>query len=384
MQPQDSATIGDFYASVPVFTRFEEITDAELYVPLPEDWVLGLADVKSSTAAIARGGYKSVNMAGASVVAAVGNALGTHDFPFVFGGDGASFALPPQHAALALAALAACIAYAQEELGMSLRAALVPVSAVRAAGLDVRVARFAPSPDVRYAMFSGGGLAWAEQEMKRGGFTVEPAPPGTRPDLTGLSCRFEKVPSARGTILSLLVVPASRGASPEFWHLIESLLALTADTREAGRPVARSSLFVRWPPTGLELEARARHKPWRPLWVDRIEVALRTLFSFLVFRFRIHLGRFSPVTYYGELVENSDFRKYDDALRMTLDCTERFADEIGGLLADAARRGIARYGLHRQSDALVTCITPTMYGNHFHFVDGAAGGYAIAALGLKA
>jgi hypothetical protein len=384
MQLHDSATIGDFYASVPVFTRFEEITDAELYVPLPADWVLGLADVASSTAAIARGGYKSVNMAGASVVAAVGNALGTHDFPFVFGGDGASFALPPQQAALARGALSACIVYAQEELGMSLRAALVPVSAVRAAGLDVRVARFTPSPDVRYAMFSGGGLAWAEKEMKRGGFTVEPAPRGTRPDLTGLSCRFEKVPSARGTILSLLVVPATLGASPEFWHLIESLLALTADTREAGRPVARSSLFVRWPPTGLELEARARHKPWRPLWVDRIEVALRTLFSFLVFRFRIHLGRFSPVTYYGELVENSDFRKYDDALRMTLDCTERFADEIGALLADAARRGIARYGLHRQSDALVTCITPTMYGNHFHFVDGAAGGYAIAALGLKA
>jgi hypothetical protein len=384
MQLQASESVGEFYASVPVFTRFEEITDATLYVPLPEEWVLGLADVASSTAAIARGGYKSVNMAGASVVAAVGNALGTHDFPFVFGGDGASFAVPPQHAALARGALAACIAYAREELGMSLRAALMPVSAVRAAGLDVLVARFAPSPDVRYAMFSGGGLAWAEKEMKRGAFTVEAAPRDTRPDLTGLSCRFAEVPSSRGTILSLLVVPASRGAGPEFWHLIESLLALTADTRKAGRPVTRASLFVKWPPTGLELEARARHRPWRPLWVDRIDVALRTLCSFLVFRFRIHLGRFSPVAYYGELVENSDFRKYDDALRMTLDCTERFADEIGALLADAARRGIARYGLHRQSDALVTCITPTMYGNHFHFVDGAAGGYAVAALGLKA
>src|SRR5262249_7243214 len=124
---------GDFYASVPVFTRFEEITDAKLYVPLPDEWLLGLADVRSSTAAIARGGYKSVNMAGASVVAAVGNALGTHVFPCVFGGDGAVFALPPQHRALAREALAACIAYAQEELGMSLRAALVPVSAVRAA-----------------------------------------------------------------------------------------------------------------------------------------------------------------------------------------------------------------------------------------------------------
>jgi hypothetical protein len=46
------------------------------------------------------------------------------------------------------------------------------------------------------------------------------------------------------------------------------------------------------------------------------------------------------------------------------------------------RRGVARYGLHRQSDALMTCFTPTVFGHHFHFIDGAAGGYAMAAKGL--
>jgi len=54
-------------------------------------------------------------------------------------------------------------AWVRDELGLSLRTALVPVTAVRAeAGQDVRVARFAPSPGVTYAMFSGGGLACAE------------------------------------------------------------------------------------------------------------------------------------------------------------------------------------------------------------------------------
>src|ERR1700680_1077972 len=224
-----------FYASVPVFTRFEGIAGAERYLPLPHDWVFGLADVVSSTAAIAAGGYKSVNMAGASVIAAVGNALGTHDFPFVFGGDGASFAVPPDGAAAARAALAASIVYAREELGLALRTAMVPVASVREQRLDVRIARFAPSPNVSYAMFSGGGLAWAEQEMKRGAFTVEAAPPGTRPDLGRLSRPVEDMPSSRGTILSLLVVPARREASPEFWQLLQSLLALAADTGGGGR-----------------------------------------------------------------------------------------------------------------------------------------------------
>ena len=94
-----------------------------------------------------------------------------------------------------------------------MRVALVPVAAVRAQGLDVRVARFGPSANLSYAMFSGGGLGWAEAAMKRGEFAVPPAPPGTQPDLTGLSCRFEEIPSVRGLILSVLVVPAQRRRS---------------------------------------------------------------------------------------------------------------------------------------------------------------------------
>src|SRR6266516_1727494 len=103
-----------------------------------------------------------------------------------------------------------------------------------------------------------------------------------------------------------------------------------------------------------------------------------------MFHFHIKDGRFTPDAYYVILVVYTHFRKYIDVLRMTLDCTEHLAGKIGTMLADAAQRGIARHGLHRQSDALVTCITPTMYGNHFHFIDGAAGGYAMAALILKA
>ena len=78
-----------------------------LYTPLPDDWTLGLADVVGSTKAIAENRYKAVNMAGAAVIAGVKNALGGADFPYVFGGDGASFAVSPPHLAPAREALAA-------------------------------------------------------------------------------------------------------------------------------------------------------------------------------------------------------------------------------------------------------------------------------------
>jgi len=381
MGPQ-AALSDDFYANVPAFEGFDRMVDADLYRPLPGTWQIGLADIVSSTKAIAAGGYKAVNMAGASVITAVANAIGTPDFPFVFGGDGASFAVPADCAVGARDALAASIVYVRDELALALRAAMVSVSSIREQGLDVRIARFAPSPNVSYAMFSGGGLAWAERRMKQGAFAVAPAPAGARPDLTGLSCRFESVPASRGVIVSLLVMPAQGEATQEFWALLVALLDLTADNKQAGRPVSRDALRVKWPPTGLEFEARARRKSGHPLWIERLNVAMRSLLSTTLFRFALPFGRFRPDVYLGELVENSDFRKYDDGLRMTLDCSQDLANKIEMLLADSARRGVTRYGLHRQSDALVTCFTPSLFGKHFHFIDGAAGGYAMAAANL--
>jgi hypothetical protein len=371
-----------FYAGVPVFDGFNRIVEPALYKPLPDGWTLGLADIVGSTSVIAAGRYKAVNMAGASVITAVANAVGTPEFPFVFGGDGAGFAVPPEWAACAREALAATIVYVHDELALSLRAAMVPISTVRAQGLDVRIARFAPSSNVTYAMFSGGGLAWAEQAMKRGAFAVEPAPAGARPDLTNLSCGFEKMPSIHGTILSLLVMPSSREMTGEFSGLLEALLALTANAEQPGRLMRGGSLPVKWPPSGLDLEARARHRPAHPLFIYRLYVAARTLFYYVPLRFGLSVGRFRPSTYLGEVIENSDFRKYADGLRMTLDCSQELADCIEALLADAARRGVVRCGLHRQPDALMTCFTPTVFGHHFHFIDGAAGGYAMAAKGL--
>src|SRR3984893_14327461 len=95
-----------FYAGVPVFRRFRSLMDPAMYASLPGDWTVGLADVVQSTKAIAEKRYKAVNMAGAAVIASVTKPLEKREFPFVFGGDGASFAVAPGDAELAREALA--------------------------------------------------------------------------------------------------------------------------------------------------------------------------------------------------------------------------------------------------------------------------------------
>jgi hypothetical protein len=280
-------------------------------------------------------------------------------------------------------ALAATAIWVKDDLNLMMRVALVPVAAVRAQGFDVRVARFGPSPNLSYAMFSGGGLGWAEAAMKRGEFAVPPAPSGTQPDLTGLSCRFEEIPSARGLILSVLVVPAP-GADPlAFRKLIEDIIALVERSPDAGRPVPPGGPPLRWPPAGVEFEARAARGG--PLFKRRAAVLAYTLFVYLIMRFGISVGGFVPKTYVQQVVENSDFRKYDDGLRMILDCASELEAALTQRLADAASGGIARYGLHRQDAAMMTCFTPSaLRSDHVHFIDGARGGYASAAMALKA
>ncbi|MGY4365811.1 hypothetical protein ACVW1A_001876 [Bradyrhizobium sp. LB1.3] len=372
-----------FYGSIPVFRGFTSLMDPALYSPLPDDWSVGVADIVDSTKAIAAQRYKAVNMAGAAVIAAVTNALEGREFPFVFGGDGASFAVAPRDLEPARGALAATATWVREDLDLGMRVALVPVSAIRAQGLDVRVARFGPSANLSYAMFSGGGLAWADAAMKRGDFAIPEAPAGTQPDLSGLSCRFEVIPAARGLILSVLVMP-TQGADPRaFRKVIEDVIQLVERSPDAGRPVPPQGPPLTWPPQGLDYEART--KRGGPLLARRASVLAYTLFVYLIMRFDLNVGGFVPKRYTRQVVENSDFRKYDDGLRMILDCTPELERALSNRLAAAARDGIVRYGLYQQDAAMMTCFTPSaLRSDHVHFIDGARGGYASAATALKA
>jgi len=378
------ASTSDFYQRLPVFRNFTQVADDTCFRPLPDDWMVGVADVRQSTKAIRENRYKAVNMAGAAVIASIANALKGRDFPFVFGGDGASFAVPPEDAALARQALAETATWVAEDLDLSLRIAMVSVADIRAHSHDVRVARYMPSENVSIAMFSGGGMAWADAAMKRGEIGVPPAPPGSHPDLSGLSCRYELIPSQRGQVLSLVVAPGARADPGEFRAVVEAVTRIVEKTPDASRPLPGQGLRLRWPPQGYDLEARASRRAGESIRARKAKVLALTLLYFLIMRSGLRVGRFIPSKYTQELIENSDFRKFDDSLRMVLDCTPELSAEIEDYLKKAAAKGLVRYGAHRQDAAMMTCFTPSPVNpNHVHFIDGAQGGYALAAAALK-
>ncbi|WP_417818052.1 DUF3095 domain-containing protein [Tritonibacter scottomollicae] len=372
-----------FYASLTKMKSFAELTRGTRFTPLPEDWLVGCCDIVDSTGLLAQGRYKTVNMVGASAIAALMNAFDHAPFPFVFGGDGTSFAVPPDLAETARRELAKLRSWVQQEFDITLRAALVPVAEVRTEGFDVRVARFAASEHLDYAMFDGGGVAWVEGQMKAGRFDIPPAHPVQSPNLDGLSCRWDNVASVNGQILSLLVVPQPDADRAAFDQLVREILSEVRKSDRGGHPLPVAGPNMRFPPRGLAMEARLSRGNL-PAILRKCALLANSVFAGILFLRGRPTGNFDPVRYRSVIAANADFRKFDDGLKMTIDCTAQTQAVIEGLLTEARANGVAHYGLHTQDEALVTCIVPSpMQDDHMHFVDGASGGYARAAEQLK-
>ncbi|WP_348643581.1 DUF3095 family protein [Rhizobium lusitanum] len=326
------------------YSRFVSVLDQSIYEPLPGDWLIGMTDVVDSTAAIEGGQYKDVNFAGISIIAALGNAIGTFDFPFTFGGDGATFAVAPEVRDHAIKALRQVRSYAASDLNLSMRAGLVPIGEIRANGHDVRIARYAVSDSATYSMFAGGGIRWFEHALKsRGAWQIEQlAGRDDRPDLTGLKCDWNPFENRHGTILSLLIEPRDIA-------------------NEAFTVLARSVIDI--------FDADGGHSIPVPEMVPTPRDS----------------GRVVDQRTWAAVASNSDFRKYDDVLRLTVDCSLQQVNAVKRTLRDAVAQGEIVYGLHCQSHAIMTCLVPAASkDNHLHFLDGMDGGYAKAAAMLHA
>lgn len=379
----------DFYAALPSFSEFGDFADFSAYAPVPDDWVVLCGDIRGSTKAIAEGRYKQVNMVGASVITAVLNACPGCQIPFVFGGDGGFAVVPAVARDRAVLALQRLQRFSDGAFGLSLRAAAVPVSRLRAEGYDLSVRKYAMSPGNNLAMFAGGGVERADQILKL-------APDGDpailrsiddqeAPDLEGLSCRWEPLAASRGQMIALMVQPiVPEQATQVFRQTLVQLSQILQGSIADHAPVSDRTLRFRWPPRGLVQEARA--VAGRGSFLRSYAWALVT--AALQFLCELRGGRIGPydaTRYRSELKAQTDFRKFDGLLRTVLDVTPLQATRIEEWLEEQYRARWLVYGLHRDRTALMTCLVFSLeQGEHVHFVDAAGGGFAKAAEGFKA
>ena len=313
---------------------FLSITDPGTFVPAPDDWQIAITDVRGSTQAIQDGHYRAVNLVGASSIIALLNLVPNTDLPFAFGGDGATMLLPPELVESASEALLGTRQMARAEFDLDLRLGLVPIADVRANGFDVRVAKVQVDDDYAQAIFDGGGLAHADalvkDEATASRYRVDEKDAAPNADFTGLECRWREIPSPHGETK----IRAERNG----WERLKYLFDIW------------------WRNIALKI-----------LVENEVETASGVRWDH----------------YIEKLVATSDFRKYDDTLRMVIAGTEAQRTELTSYLEEEYHAGRLVYGMHVSDRALVTCVVFERMGRQVHFVDGADGGYAMAARKLK-
>ena len=378
-----------FYSRIEPVDDFEALVRPESYVPLPEDWSLVVADVADSTGAIEAGEYKAVNTVGVSVIAATVNVLRPVEIPYIFGGDGARMCIPGRATPDVACAMSATIAVARESFGLELRAAIVPVTYVRELGHEVLVARHRVSPHYVQCALHGGGAEFAERSLKRGELPAEfliTPDPSADADYSGLECRWGEIPSPLGETVAVIVdATTEEGRTLEAYGPIMDRIQATYGDADRCRPVTEGGLRVTLSRAILGNESRL--KRWRDPLVVRLahDLLLRAqvILGWFLLRFRVRTGDVDWGTYQGDLISNTDFRKFDGSLRLVLAGSAGQRKELEEYLSGLRQRGDVSFGIHVARSALMTCLIEHRQSAHFHFVDAAGGGYALAARALK-
>jgi hypothetical protein len=197
----------DFLEQLNIIDDFDQVTDDSLYKKIPDDWLVIITDVIGSTRALEAGKYKEVNTLGAITVALIQNILGTLDFAFVFGGDGATITLPGSDYDKVYPHLSGLNEIAINRFGLELRVCTVSVKELFEKNGIIKMAKLRLHKQRTITVFSGGGLKLADALIKRypEKYGLKISNLYSSPNLNNLSCRWNPIPAQHGQILTILI-----------------------------------------------------------------------------------------------------------------------------------------------------------------------------------
>lgn len=352
------------------FKKFNGSFDEVNYQEAPSDWWVIICDVEGSTRLVKESKYKEINIIGAACICAV-DKIG--DFPAAFGGDGASFLVDGQLKEEVVQELLKVKNAAAQRYGFNLRVGAISLRDIRARGLSVKVAKYELSKDRFIAKFAGGGIEFADELIKReSSYQIKEQVSLGQAGFDNLSCRWEPIESSRGIILTLMVKAPNFKVYKE---IIENINTIAGEEASLNPVKTKSMSYKSF--YDLIKEEWNFDENFMKRFFRFCEISL----CFLLFnKFRDKIPK-ALSKYILSMERYSDFRKFDDTLRMVIDCRKEDSVRIQNYLSNF--HGIS-FGCHESQSALMTCFVKNIRdGGHIHFIDGSGGGYTQAAKRMK-
>lgn len=371
-----------FYSRLPVneIPLSELLMEEHLFFKIPANWHVVITDVKNSTEAIKNGLHETINLiATGSIVAVLNIAYKINvTVPFFFGGDGASFIIPPSLLDNAIQALLQHKDNTKTNFNLDLRVGSVSVADIYEEGHALNISKLRTSELFAIPVLLGDGLTYAEKKIKGPDYLFATLPlSGEELDLSGMQCRWDRIkpPENFFEVVSLLAIaPDGIKQSEAFKKVIDSIDAIYGEPKRR-RPITFEKLKLKATLAKIKQEMRVRMGGFRPFYLLVNWVKTRLGF----FYFKTKKGK----RYLHNLVDLSDTLVVDGKINTVISGTSQQRELLETSLNKIERDGEIVYGLYVSKESVMSCYVRNMNDGHVHFVDGAEGGYTKAAGVIK-
>ncbi len=371
-----------FYSRLPVneIPLTDLLTEEHLFFRIPANWYVVITDVRNSTAAIQKGLHETINLVATGSIVAVLNIAYKSNItvPFFFGGDGASFILPPTLLDAVTHALLQHKDNTKAGFDLDLRVGYVPVTDIYEQSHALNISKLKTSELFTIPVLLGDGLTYAEKKIKGPDYMFATSTTVSDDlDLSGMQCRWDRIkpPENFFEIVSLLAIaPDGVKQSEAFKKVMDNIDAIYGGPQRR-KPITVDKLKLRATLAKIGLEMKVRMGAFRPFYL--LINWIKTSLGF--FYFRTKKGK----RYLHNLVDLSDTLVIDGRINTVISGTPQQRELLETALTIIEREGQIIYGLYVSKESVMSCYVRNMSDRHIHFVDGAEGGYTKAAGMIK-
>jgi hypothetical protein len=372
-----------FYSRLPIndLSLPDLLAEPHLFSKVPNNWVVIITDVKNSTKATADGLHQTVNLVATGSIVAVLNLAYKKELtvPFFFGGDGATFIIPPILFDTVLVALQQHQANVLQNFGLSLRVGHVAVSEIYNNAYTLTISKIRATPLLYIPVVLGDGLQFAEKKIKSTDYTpINMAVDELGElDMSGMQCRWDKInpPTVDKEIISLLVIATEAQKQAPVFATVMNTINEVFGNEQQRNPISiqKLQLLATLKKIGDEMRTRFGKQNMGYLLRNWITTLIGKLY------FKTKKGK----VYLDKLVDLSDTLVIDGKINTVITGNATQRKKLIAALDMLEKENKIRYGLHISKASIMSCYVRNMDDDHIHFVDGDDGGYTKAATMLK-